>query len=503
MKLRSRLLALMALLLCFTTFGSALAVDDGFASTYTYNYDYWGDIRESPDAYRVSNTLYSSDLGLDKAMSKPSSLFVRDKELYVCDSGNNRILVIRRIKDDYVLSRIIDSVKGTDVTTFNAPTDIFVDTEGNIYVSDTHNERIVMMDKNQNFIKAFTKPDDSTFDQSVAFYPTNFVVDVSGRVYTLVTNVNKGIVKFESDTNFTGYVGANKVSYSFYDYVWKTYFSTKEQREQQSSFVPTEYCNLYMDDESFIYATNIVFSEYDLASDVAQPIRRLNSIGNDILIKNDRYPPIGDLYWIEQNNHYGPSKFYDITVLGDDIYVALDHTRGRLFGYDSQGIMLWAFGTSGSSVGAFNNAVSIEHMDKDLFVLDASECSITVFTPTEYGNLIYQANEAYYTGNYDGSAELWEKVLRHNANYNLAFIGIGRSLMRQEQFTEAMDYFKMAMDRDNYGRAFRLYRKVWVEENVGWVVALLAAIIIIPVVLRSIKRMKWEVEMHERNHVSK
>jgi len=258
-----------------------------------------------------------------------------------------------------------------------------------------------------------------------------------------------------------------------------------------------------MDDESFIYATNIVFSEYDLASDVAQPIRRLNSIGNDILIKNDRYPPIGDLYWIEQNNHYGPSKFYDITVLGDDIYVALDHTRGRIFGYDSQGIMLWAFGTSGSSEGAFNSAVSIEHMGKDLIVLDDSECSITVFTPTEYGNLIFQANEAYFTGNYDGSAELWEKVLQFNANYNLAFIGIGRSLMRQEKFTEAMDYFKMAMDRDNYGRAFRLYRKIWVEENVGWVVILLAAVIIVPVILRHIKKMKWEVEMHERNQVSK
>ena len=505
MKLSFRLLAaLMALLMCFTMFGgTALAADDGYPSTYTYNYDYWGDVRESPDAYRVTDVIYSGDMGLDKPMNKPSSLFVRDDDLYICDSGNNRIIVLHRENGDFTFERIIDSVQGTDVTTFSAPSDIYVDTEDNIYVADTQNQRIVMMDKDANFIKEFLKPDDSTFDQSLAFSPTKLVVDVSGRVYSLVTNVNKGIVKFESDTSFTGYVGANKVSYNFADYVWKMYFSTKEQREQQASFVPTEYCNLYMDDESFIYATNIVFSEYDLASDVAQPIRRLNSIGNDILIKNDRYPPIGDLYWIEQNNHYGPSKFYDITVLGDDIYVALDHTRGRIFGYDSQGIMLWAFGTSGSSEGAFNSAVSIEHMGKDLIVLDDSECSITVFTPTEYGNLIFQANEAYFTGNYDGSAELWEKVLQFNANYNLAFIGIGRSLMRQEKFTEAMDYFKMAMDRDNYGRAFRLYRKIWVEENVGWVVILLAAVIILPVVLRSIKKMKWEVEMHERNQVSK
>ena len=505
MKLSFRLLAaLMALLVCSTMFGgTALAADDGYPSTYTYNYDYWGDVRESPDAYRVTDVIYSGDLGLDKAMNKPSSLFVRDDDLYICDSGNNRILVLHRENGQFTLSRIIDSIQGTDVATFNAPSDIFVDTEHNVYVSDTHNERLVMIDKDNNFLKSFTKPTDTNFDQSVAFYPTKFVVDVSGRVYTLVTNINKGIVKFENDTSFTGFVGANKVSYNMIDYIWKMYLSTKEQREQQASFVPTEYCNLYIDDESFIYATNIVFSEYDLASDVAQPIRRLNSIGNDILIKNDNFPPIGDLYWIEQNNHYGPSKFHDITVLGDDIYVALDRTRGRLFGYDSQGFMLWAFGTTGSSEGAFNSAISIEHMGKDLIVLDDSECSITVFTPTEYGNLIYQANEAYYTGNYDGSAELWEKVLQFNANYNLAFIGIGRAMMRQEKFTEAMDYFKMAMDRDNYGRAFRLYRKIWVEENIAWIVVLLAAVIIVPVALRSIKRMKWEVEMHERNQVSK
>ena len=61
----------------------------------------------------------------------------------------------------------------------------------------------------------------------------------------------------------------------------------------------------------------------------------------------------------------------------------------------------------------------------------------------------------------------------------------------------------MAYDRDNYGRAFRLYRKVWVEENIGWLVLVLAAVMIIPLVKRTINKMRMEVEAYERNQVKK
>ncbi|MBE5794197.1 MAG: hypothetical protein E7323_05905 [Clostridiales bacterium] len=503
MKVMYRLMALLMILMLLAGMTTAFAADDGYPSSYTYNYDYWGDVRESPDAYRVDQVLLSSQLGLEVAMRKPQSLFVQGQDLYVCDTGNNRILQIRRTGDNYELVRIIDTIQGTEPATFNTPSDVYVDEEENLYVCDTNNYRVVMVDKDLNFIKAFTKPTDSTFDQSLNFLPNKLAVDVSGRVFCLATNVNKGLVKFEADTTFTGYIGANKVVYNFAEYIWKEFFTTKEQRAQQESFVPTEYCNIYMDDESFIYATNISFEEGDLMWDKALPIRRLNGIGNDILIKNDRYPPIGDLWWVEGSVEQGPSKFMDITVMEDDIYVAIDRTRGRLFGYDAQGILLWAFGSIGNTEDTFNSAISVEHMGRDLFVLDQNEADITVFTPTEYGNLIYDASSAYLSGDYDGSADKWEEVLKHNANYNLAFIGIGRSLMRQEKFKEAMDYFEMAHDRDNYGRAFRQYRKIWVEENIGWMVAVLAAVMIIPLVIRMIKRMRMEVESYERSKIAK
>ena len=61
----------------------------------------------------------------------------------------------------------------------------------------------------------------------------------------------------------------------------------------------------------------------------------------------------------------------------------------------------------------------------------------------------------------------------------------------------------MANDRENYGRAFRFYRKVMVEENIWWIILVLAAVLIIPVVIRTSKKMRMEVEVHERNQVQK
>ena len=478
---------------------------DGFSTSYTYNYDYWRDVQMSPDAYRVKKVINSMSLGLDNlggvAMKNPESLFVRDNDLYIADTENNRIIQTHYDGEEYSFVRIIDEIHGCDNPTLKKPYDISVDADGNIYVADYGNFRVVMMDKDQNYVKEFVKPTDSTYDQKLDFLPRRIAVDVAGRVYVLAENINKGFIKYENDTTFTGYIGANTVSVSMAQYIWKRYFQTKEQRAASESFVPTEYENLYMDDQGFIYATNTVFSEYDLIWDKAKPIRRLNGIGNDILIKNDRDPPIGDLRWIEGSTANGPSKLTDITVLTNDIYIALDRMRGRVFGYDSQGVMLWAFGTKGNIDGAFTNAASIEHMGYDLFVLDKVERSITVFTPTEYGTMIYDAIDSYVRGDYDASADLWREVMTMNSNYRLAFRGIGRALIRQNRFKEAMDYFEKAHDRENYGRAFKLYRKEWVEKNILWIVLVLAAILIIPLAIGRVKRMKWEVIAHEHQKV--
>ena len=500
--MKAKITAIIMALVLVVSFSSAWAIEDGFYTSYTYNYDYWEDVRHSPDAYKVTAVVYNADLGLDP-MKNPESMYARDDRLYVCDTGNNRILELKREGAGLALVRVIDTLNGCEPAMLGGPTDVFADVEGNLYIADPGNERVVMVDKDLNFVKQFIKPSDSTFDQKQSFLPKKLVVDVAGRVYVLATNINKGLVKFEADGSFAGYIGANKVVYTMWDYLWKTYFMSEAQKKQTESFVPTEYENIYIDEEGFIYATNTQFSEYDLKYDNAKPIRRLNGIGDDILIKNDRYPPIGDLWWVEGTTDKGPSKFVDITVLENDIYVAFDRIRGRLFGYDSQGVMLWAFGTKGNDEGSFTTPSAIEHMGRDLICLDKNQGCITLFTPTEYGTLVYEALDRYQRGDYDGSADTWREVLKLNANYDLAFRGIGRSLLRQEDYKEAMRYFEMAHDRENYGRAFKQYRKIWVEKNIIWVVIVLLAVIVVWLGARLIRNAKREVIEYDRNRIQR
>ena len=470
---------------------------DGFNYAYTYTYDYWGDLRESPDAYRVKDFLTATELGLDKQLNNPSSLFVHGNDLYIADTGNNRIVHLTTDGTSWKLVRYIDSFKGdTEPLTFSGPQDVYVDADGMLYIADTNNNRIVKLDKDLNYQLSFLKPNDPTYDQTLSYLPTRLVADVSGRVFGLAQNINKGLMKYEADGSFTGFIGASPVKYSWYELIWRM-LSTKEQRAQQSSFVPTEYDNIAIDRKGFFYVVTQTFDENELGGGGAEPVRRLNSLGTNILIENGNQYVIGDVQWAAGNlnlSRPGPSKFVDITVLHNDIYVVLDETHNRLFGYDSQGNMLWAFGGVGNAVGFFNKPVALEHMGYDLIVLDSLAASITVMTPTDYGQKIYTATEQYDRGEYIASADTWLEVLKQNANYDLAYIGIGRAKLQAGEYKEACDYFKMARDKRNYSEAFRYYRSELVEQNIGWIFGIAAVVLVVPVIVGRIRKIKWEVD---------
>ncbi len=474
---------------------SVMTVNAG-GDGYTYNYDYWGDVQYSPDAYRVAGVYTSVELGLDSKLSSPEGMFVSGNTVYVCDTGNNRILELNRTDiDSLEMVRIIDKIKSETVaTTFSGPTDICVGVDGYLYICDKGNQRILKLDQELNYVMEFIKPTDLTFDQSLAFLPDKLVVDEIGRVYCIADNVNKGLIKYEADGEFSGFIGASEVTYDWTDYLWKI-LATKAQRATLESFVPTEYDNIYMDYEGFIYACTMNVTGANLDDGTAKPIRKLNMMGSDILVRNGNFYIIGDVMWGKAGGYTGSSLFADITALDNGIYCGLDQVRGRIFSYDNQGNLLYAFGGNGNMDGYFKRPVAIDHMGNDLLVLDSQDCSITVFTPTEFGSLIYEAIELYTAGRYAESGESWEQVLSQNGNYDMAYIGIGRSLLRQEKYEKAMEYFKLKWDDENYSKAYKQYRKIWVEDHIGLIFVVIIVLFIIPMAVGRVKKVKREIDV--------
>ena len=185
----------------------------------------------------------------------------------------------------------------------------------------------------------------------------------------------------------------------------------------------------------------------------------------------------------------------DITSFENGVYTCLDKTRGRLFTYDDQGRLLWAFGGGGGNAdGYFKLPVSLEHMGYDLIVLDQQDASITLFTPTEFGNKVYQALDQFANGEYEAAGETWQSVIDLNGNYDLAYIGIGRTLLRQERYKEAMDYFELKYDLDNYSRAFKQYRQQWVEDHILLIIVGVLLILCVPLMIGRIRKIKWQID---------
>lgn len=477
--------------------GSSLSADAKERS-YTYNYDYWGDVQNSPDLYSVCKVFTSSDLNLDKPLVNPQGLYINGNSVFICDTGNNRIVELERTaREKLEVKRVIDSFKGNvEVTTLSGPTDIAIAESGNMYICDKGNNRILKLDSELNYLSEYGKPQDNTLDKSVPFAPNKIVIDSAERVYCIATGINKGLIKYEIDGSFSEFMGAPPASYEFYQYIWKK-FATQEQLAKMEAFVPTEYDNIYMDNDGFIYACTGTVAKEDLKGGKADAIRQLNLLGNDILVRNGvyydgKFPVYGDLYMGDGGGYKGASYFSDVTCFDNDAYVCLDKNRGRLFSYDDQGKMIFCCGGNGNMDGYFREPVALDHMDYDLFVLDRLDCAITMFTLTDFGSLVFEAMDLFDGGKYEESQLAWEKVIDLNGNYDLAYIGIGRSYLRQKDYKTAMDYFELKYDDENYSKAYRQYRKEWVEDHIVPIVLIILVLFLVPLTIGKIKSIKYE-----------
>jgi tetratricopeptide (TPR) repeat protein len=81
-----------------------------------------------------------------------------------------------------------------------------------------------------------------------------------------------------------------------------------------------------------------------------------------------------------------------------------------------------------------------------------------------------------------------------NGNYDLAYIGVGRALLRQERYKEALEYFELKFDDDNYSKAFKQYRKQWIEEHILVIFIVVFAVLIVPMIIGRLGKIKREID---------
>lgn len=453
----------------------------------TYNYDYWEDVYYTPAAY-VPDDSYSGIKVGSGAWNNPQDFCVADDgRIYVADTGNNRIIVL-----DSTMKLIMNiesfTNEGTQ-DTFDTPTGVFASSKNEIYIADTNKNRIVILDNGGNLIKIISNPTADILGDGFVFNPLKVCVDYADRVYVIAKNMFQGIMAFDNKGEFTGFTGTINVTVSLYEKIWRK-FSTKAQRARQSQFIPTEFTGLNIDPDGFLYATNI-------DSSGLQSVRRLNPKGQDVIKKNSTGTPLsGDYYFRMMGDYSGASRIVDIIYRDNGIYSVIDTTRGRIFTYDHEGNLLYIFGGRGSQRGTFKNPIAIENIGDEILVLDSSRSEIMSFKESRYGSLINEAVSLRYEGDEKSAVKLWEQVLELDSNFELAYVGIGKAYLSAGDNKMAMKYLKLGMNREYYSIAFKRYRNEILKDNLSYV--LTGVVILIAVYwIRKLVRMKRKVNKGE------
>jgi DNA-binding beta-propeller fold protein YncE len=128
----------------------------------------------------------------DDVMKDPNGMAIdaENRFLYVADTELDQILVYDA--DTYKLLRRIGTTGKahtlTDIGNFSKPTNVAVDKEGNLYVSDTWNDRIEVFDGEGNFIRTWGKNGDGPGDFA---RPKGIAIDTDGHVWVADAMLNR------------------------------------------------------------------------------------------------------------------------------------------------------------------------------------------------------------------------------------------------------------------------------------------------------------------------
>lgn len=156
----------------------------------------------------AADQIFGSELYAPSGLNAPRSIAAGlNDDLYVADSRNHRILHIA--SDGSLLNEwgtFADILAGSAPNgSFNEPWGVAVGPDGSVYVSDTWNHRIQKFTKDGKFIKTWGQYGQPVLElpESASFLwgPRGIAVDAKGQVFVADTG-NKRIVVFDRDGNY-------------------------------------------------------------------------------------------------------------------------------------------------------------------------------------------------------------------------------------------------------------------------------------------------------------
>lgn len=434
---------------------------------YSYIYDNDEKAVAAPDAAAPAGMLTGENIG---GFNSPQDLYAYNGRLYIADTKNNRIVIMGLSGGNTEI--IADFKNNGREDRLSEPTGICVTADG-IYIADTGNARVIKLNENKECTLVIETPNEDSFGEDFNFSPTKVAVDDHERIFVISAGYNMGLIQFDKNGGYLKSIGAPKVTLSVIEQFWRK-LSTKEQRERSQSVVPTEYSNLSVSSDGFIYVTN------ESTSEEVEALRRLNAKGNDVLKRIGE--PAGDIT-TGGLTYKGNSAIIDFCELEYGNFAILDRKRSRVFVYNESSELLYVFGGPGTYSGGMSVPTSMVYSGGRFYISDSGRNAVCVYELTEYGRLFGDVAKAQKNIDSDSEEAGWNEIMKNNSNCTLAMNGIANAAYKRHDMKTAMKYYKMAGNRTDYSKAYAFVRREYIEGNIAVIavaiVALIAAAVLV------------------------
>ena len=171
-----KILSISLLVLTLLMVLPTLVIGASASSAYqTYTYSIEGTALYSPDAYSAEISLTTKAMQLDKDLNQPSDL-VTDAQgyVYIADKGNNRIVILNR---HYEYEESLEGFSFQGIySAFSGPEGVFV-TDTSIWICDTGNARLIEFDREtRTFKKKVDAPKSQLLGEGATFRPVAMAV---------------------------------------------------------------------------------------------------------------------------------------------------------------------------------------------------------------------------------------------------------------------------------------------------------------------------------------
>ena len=426
----------------------------------TYTVDGYGYVTETQTAYLPYATI--TKVGEEALVGPTDFMLTDDGYIYILDSGNARV--------------VVSDMEGELVKTFGEgtlvnPRGLYVTGDGTCYVADRDAKSIFLFDKDGKLIQTYGKPDHPLYGSTQDFLPLKIVVNESGTMYIICESNTNGIVQISpvEGGTFLGYFGTNGTNPSLWNIVWRA-IQTDAQRAKSQGNIPSTPDNMSIDEKGLIYTVT--------RGEKEKTLKRLNIAGTDMINgAADAYEDMPAA--VAVGNH-------------DNVFVA--SSQGYIYEYTNEGELLFVFGGSDDGqqrIGLSTKleAIQIDNDDK-IYVLDSDNAWIQIYEPTEFTSLLHEALYLFSKGRYTESKVPLTEVLKMNNLFDYANMAMGRALIQEENYDDAIVYSKLAKDFDGYSDAFWEIRNNWLKRNLVAVILIVLAIWIITKVVKVLDKKK-------------